>query len=307
MTTRAATATLRCFRVMASEAEVLVVGAEPPLADRAVDRLAELEQRWSRFLEHSDITILNRAQGRAVSVDPSTILAVEAIVEAWHRTGGRFDPTVLPALVAHGYRHSVGVGGALAPAVPGRVIGAPDGIVIDRRAGTITLPPEVAIDLGGIGKGMAADLVVAELLAAGAAGALVNVGGDLRVAGEPPPGADAWYVAVADPRRPGTPLATLGLLDGGIATSGTDVRRWFGADGAPRHHLIDPATGAPATTNVSTATVVAGDAATAEAFATAVVVAGVGEGFRLLDRAGLAGLAVTTDGRVHRSTEVFER
>ncbi|HET6953085.1 MAG TPA: FAD:protein FMN transferase, partial [Acidimicrobiales bacterium] len=127
-------------------------------------------------------------------------------------------------------------------------------------------------DPGGIGKGLAADLVTAELMAAGAAGALVNLGGDLRVRGEPPAG-DVWSVAVAHPLDPARDLLHLGLTDGAVASSSRLRRRWT-QDGRDRHHLIDPRTGGPAGSPLLAVTVVALDGWWAEAAAKSVFVAG---------------------------------
>src|SRR5437870_1539317 len=134
-----------------------------------------------------------------------------------------------------------------------------DAHVIDVDGDRVRLPAGVGLDPGGIGKGLAADLVVAEALAAGAAGACVNLGGDLRVAGRPPEGPSAagktaWTVAVEHPASP-EPLALLGLHDGAVATSTTLRRRWT-AGGQERHHLIDPWTGSPSTSGLTPAAVV---------------------------------------------------
>ena len=103
----------------------------------------------------------------------------------------------------------------------------------------------------------------------GLPGGLVDLGGDLALAGETPE-RGPWRIAVADPRRPGTTAGTLLLHGGGVATSGRDVRR-FGPGGS-LHHLIDPATGEPARPGPLTVTVVAPDAAEAEAHATALAI-----------------------------------
>src|SRR5207244_11191700 len=110
-------------------------------------------------------------------------------------------------------------------------------IAVDGRE--VRLPAGTGFDPGGIGKGLAADMVVAEATASGAAGVCVNLGGDLRVTGLDPTDA-AWTVAVEHPLA-ATPLAYLGLRDGAVATSTTLRRRWQ-VEGQPRHHPLDPLT-----------------------------------------------------------------
>ncbi|MGH2718976.1 MAG: FAD:protein FMN transferase, partial [Actinomycetota bacterium] len=154
----------------------------------------------------------------------------------------------------------------------------------------------VGFDPGGIGKGLAADMVVEELLAAGATGACVNVGGDLRVAGRGP-AADrddrshhaGWVVAVDDPFGEGT-VALLGVGNGGVATTSRLRRHWTGPNGRAVHHLIDPRSGYPAATGLAAVTVVADEAWRAEMLAKAVFLAGPLAGPDLLDAVGAAGL-----------------
>jgi thiamine biosynthesis lipoprotein len=129
-------------------------------------------------------------------------------------------------------------------------------------------------DPGGIGKGLAADLVSRELLAAGARGAVVNVGGDLRARGEPPDNA-TWDVAIADPAQPGRELLRVGLRDGAVATSSRVRRRWQHTQGEA-HHLIDPRTGAPTRTAHATVVAIAQDGWWAEVVAKAVLIGGFG-------------------------------
>ena len=158
-----------------------------------------------------------------------------------------------------------------------------------------------AIDLGGIGKGFAADIVAEELIEAGATGALVNVGGDLVVLGHPSDDT-SWYVGIEDPRRPPQHIARLRLLTGGLATSGTTIRKWTQADGTAAHHLIDPDRAAPSVAGIVTATVIAADAATAEAFATAAMMLPGAEAMAMLERVQLAGLAVDDQGCVFETS-----
>ena len=298
----------RRWRAMGTDAHLVVVGttagttndgrqALESLADAAVDRISELEARWSRFLPSSEISVLNRDGWAAVS--PETFALIDRAIAAWRETGGRFDPLQLRQLQQLGYdrpfdrldrpfdrlRH---------PAVPDRPapeeraddVGAPvdslptgcAGIVLDPYSRTVVLPgapadattgPTPMFDPGGIGKGFAADLVVEELLAAGAAGALVNLGGDLRVEGVPPAGC-GWVIEIGEDAWSKEPPAVLELELGGVATSTPLRRRW--AEGA--HHLLDPATGRPAEHGPALVTAIAGEAWWAEAAATALAVGG---------------------------------
>jgi thiamine biosynthesis lipoprotein len=177
-----------------------------------------------------------------------------------------------------------------------------DDIAID--APTITLPTGLAIDPGGIGKGLAADLAVAQLLASGAAGALVSIGGDIVMGGAPPPAVgDMWTVAVEHPITPAVTVCTLAMNAGGVATSSTRSRRWT-HHGQQRHHVIDPARAAQSTTDLASVTVVAAAGWLAEVHATAALVAGSGGALRYLDRHGLSGVIVTEDGHASATPDL---
>lgn len=258
---------------MGTWAHVVVVGGPRGAAHHARRRIEQLEGRWSRFRPDSEVSRLNRAGGRPVLVSADTA-ALVARAEAGRRgTGGRFDPMVLAPLLDAGYDRSF------------------------RGGGVVGLPTGAGFDPGGIGKGLAADFVVAELRAAGASGACVNLGGDVRVDGAGP-----WVVDVADPFDDGArPIARLALDAGGVATSSCLRRAWTGDDGTRRHHVIDPATGVPADTGVAAVTVVTGDAWRAEVLATAALLAGLPGALDLLAGARATGLVVDDRGAVHHA------
>lgn len=311
------------FRAMGSDAHLIVVGrpesvsADPGAAAlvlRARRRLEELERTWSRFLPHSEVAELNRRRGEDVTVGWETRRLVERALEGWRLSGGRVDPTVLDDLVRAGYDRSFeqlpappgglcddtgpadpaepADGGACPPGVRGRRSGC-SGIRVGPA--TVGLPPGHGFDPGGLGKGLAADLVVEELRSLGAAGVCLNLGGDLRVAGVAP-GGGTWTVAVEQPSSP-LPIALLGLAGGAVATSTTLRRRWrHGAEVA--HHLIDPVTGRPCRSDLVQATAVAAEAWMAEVLAKDVVLRGASDPFRAAELAGAEALAVDRDGRV---------
>ena len=179
----------RTFHVMGSTARIVVVDGHAGDLHRADARLRRFEARWSRFVPESDLSRLNHAEGDPVPVAPETLVLLDHLVAAWRATAGAFDPTLLPALVAAGDAASRDDPAARTTLPPSaRWPGDPDGITIDHDRRSARLPVGTTVDAGGLGKGLAADLVVADLLAGGAAGALVSIGGDLRVAGRAPAG-----------------------------------------------------------------------------------------------------------------------
>ncbi len=292
---------------MGSTAQVIVVGGrERALLHAARHRVEELERRWSRFRPESELSRLNAgasAVPHVVSAD--TFLLVERAVRGWELTHGRYDPTVLPALRGTGYDRDFALVSRADEAAPSpRQRPAPGcaRIGLDPVVCSVSLPAGVEIDPGGIGKGLAADLVTAELLAAGARGALVNLGGDLRVRGEPPEG-NTWAIRVSDPFDDdpcgdGTELFGLGLADGAVATS-TSRRRWWVRDGRVRHHLIDPRRGDAASSELVAVTVVAQDGWWAEVAAKAIFVAGTKASQVTLD--GVLAATVTAIGTLEMS------
>lgn len=264
------------------------------LLDRALARLDQLEQRWSRFLPDSDVSRLNAGRGLPVAVSADTITLVEAMCAGWRATDGSFDPTLLATLVEVGYARSR-VDATRRTSLPAGAArrGDPDAIRLDRRRRVVQLPVGTTIDPGGIGKGLAADLVVAELLAAGVAGALVEIGGDLRVGGAPPTGRGGWRVDVDTAANDGP--TRVELTDGGVATSTSRLRTWL--DGTrTRHHLIDPATLDASDSDAVSCTVIAGTAAWAEAFTKVAFANSARAAIGILERHGLAASITTTHG-----------
>ena len=252
----------RRFSAMGSTVELTTVGGRRSgVIDAAEAREHDLERRRRRCVESSEVSALNRLAGATVRLSDDTLLLVELARRAWHETGGRFDPTVLRAVEAAGYTDSFDRLGSTVSRPPAdeRAIGACHAIEVDRRAGSVRLPSGGGFDPGGIGKGLAADLVSHELSTSGVDGGCVNLGGDLRVWGVGPRGG-GWRVGLG--------ARTIELTDVGVATSGTRRRAWQ-VDGEAVHHLIDPTTSRPSTSGPDTITVIAGAAWRAETSATA--------------------------------------
>lgn len=261
----------------------------------AQEEVAACERELSRFDSSSDLSRLNAAGGRWTPIGRRLLEALGLALRAREDTGGRFDPTVLPALVAAGYDRSF----ELLEEREARTAydwRAGTAIELDLRSSRARLAPGSSVDLGGIGKGYAAGRALDAMLAVSSnlAGGLVDLGGDIAVRGESPEGGP-WLVAIADPRRAGETLAVLALDGGGVATSGRDARR-FGPAGS-LHHLIDPETGESALAGPLTVTVVAPDPAAAEVHATTLAIAGLGEAEAHVEaRPGISALYVRHAG-----------
>jgi thiamine biosynthesis lipoprotein len=169
-------------------------------------------------------------------------------------------------------------------------------IRLDHGRQTVTLQPDVEIDLGATAKALAADLGAQAALAAGGSPALVSLGGDIAVAGPAPE--SGWPVLVAEDH--GAALDSEGELvaitTGGLATSSTTVRRWR-QQGIERHHIVDPRTGAPASIHWRTVSVAAASCVDANAAATASIVFGP-SAVAWLDRHRLAARLVSSAGNV---------
>lgn len=234
-----------------------------------------LEQVMSRFREDSELSTLNRLGELDASVD--LVDVVELALEARRTSNGRFDPTVHDAVVGAGYDRTFA---DVPDDVDAPARAAACGGDVELVGHRIRLGPEVRLDLGGIGKGYAAERVAAELALVGPC--LVSAGGDVAVRGVPEAG--TWPVAVE-----GGP--TLGLTEGGLATSGADRRRWRRA-GVEQHHLIDPATGTPAASDLLRVTAFGSTAVDAEVLAKTLFLGGAAEA----RAAGVPAVLVTTAG-----------
>jgi thiamine biosynthesis lipoprotein len=297
----------RRFACFGAGVEVLVGGSSPSgtaaqlAAMLAQARLRSLHGRLSRFEPSSELSLLNADPGEVVHASRLLRALARAVVEAGERSGGLVDATLVSEIARAGYAASrVGLPGLqAAELVPrdGRPRPArphPDRawqrIVVDDGARTITRPPGLRIDSGGLGKGLAADLV-ASTLAAHPAFA-VDCAGDVRIGGS---AGLARRVLVAHPFG-GAPVHELSIVDGAVATSGVSRRSWRDAGGGAAHHLLDPATGAPAWTGVVQATALAPTALEAETLAKAALLAGPAGGRELLVHGGVL---VLDDASVH--------
>ncbi len=237
--------------------------------------VAALDAAASRFRDDSELRRLNAAGGKPMEVSWLLLVAIEDALRAADQTGGLVDPTVGESLRLCGYDSDFSQVSPASPAPVARVRPVPGWrtVRVDRERRAVTMAPAVRLDLGATAKAGCADRAALAAAALGGCGVLVNLGGDVAVAG-PPPG-DGWVIRIADRHdaAPTAPGVTVALHGGGLASSGTAARRWS-RGGRMMHHIIDPSTGEPAGTRWRTVTVAADSCLAANTATTAGVVLG---------------------------------
>ncbi len=282
------------FRALGTTASVLVT--DPSRLSSAAALLREevdaIDLACSRFRADSEISRLHEQAGRQVRVGELLAEALGAALRAARLTGGLVDPTVGAAIRALGYDRDFArvvsekqcsnpVSHSRPAAVDRSTVLGPapapgwHRVLFDPALRLVVLPRGVHLDLGATAKALAADRAASRLHAALGCGVLVNLGGDLRVAGPEPAG--GWQIALGDDHADALtrPAARIALGTGGLATSGTTTRRWRHA-GRTVHHIVDPRTGDVAKPCWRTVSVVAKSTVDANTASTAAIVLGTG-------------------------------
>ncbi len=265
------------FRAIGTTNRILATdpGVLPQAVAAAQDYLHVLDLAASRFRADSE---LSRIAAAAATAELTTTvghvlggcLRAALDVAAW--TDGLVDPTIGAALLAAGYDADIDVVRARADRPSPRAqVPAPGWHLVryDPDAGVLSIPRGLILDLGATGKAYAADVLADQLVERFGGGFLVDLGGDLAIAGGAPP--SGWAVGVED--RLGHTRQVVAVHDACVATSSTQVRTWR-SDGASRHHILDPRTGAVAAPVWAQVTCAADTTALANAASTAAIVLG---------------------------------
>ena len=290
------------FPALGTFATVLVTGPDTlgPAHQVLAAELAAMDAACSRFRRDSELWRVNHARGRPVTVSPLFAEALTVALDAAELTDGDVDPTCGQSLVRLGYDRDFAL--ARGHTDPLRQPPMPAGgwrrVELDRGHPAVRVPAGILLDLGATAKALAADRAAAAVQAAVGGGVLVNLGGDIRVAGDPPDG--GWPVGVADDADFDTSTASVRprqvvmVRDGGLATSSPLGRTWRRGD-AQLHHIVDPVTGRPARSCWRTATVAAASCVGANIASTAAILRGE-RAIGWLEGLGLPARLVRPDG-----------
>lgn len=259
--------------------------------DEAVAVIIAVHDTLTRFDPKSELSRLNSDPMASVPVSPIMLRFLQAVKFAGESTGGLVDATCLDAVERSGYRHSMNQpdcspGDSMTALDKAEATGHSPGswrdVAVDALRSTVTRPPDLRLDAGGLGKGLAADLSADRLRHLDSFA--VECLGELRFGGTavgPRP------VFVSSPDRGSSPVASLNILEGAIATSGITRRSWVDGNGRPSHHLIDPRTGEPAYSGVIQVTALGKSALEAEVRAKAALISGPEEAMGWLPDGGV--------------------
>lgn len=263
------------------------------------------EDVLSRTAEGSELYALNASNGETVECGADDILPalIETALTISDATNGAFDPTLAPVLDAWGFtkdERRVPSTDELKELLSHTGCGK---VALEKTADgwTVTLLDGAQLDLGGIAKGYAADLLRAQLEKEGVTSATLDLGGDVFVMGRKTDGSD-WRIAVKDPADTESYLGVVSAADKFVVTSGV-YERYFEENGVRYHHILDPKTGCPAESGLVSVTVLCGNGAWADALSTACFVLGPDGALALRDDLADQGtdfelILVTDDGRV---------
>jgi FAD:protein FMN transferase len=240
-----------------------------------VGELMAVDMACSRFRPDSELWRVNHAHGHPVGISPLLTQALATALTAARITDGDVDPTCGQSLARLGYdrdfaqaqRDTTGLATQPAPAAGWQTV------ELDTEQRTVRVPEAVMLDLGATAKALAADRAATRIHTAVGCGVLVNLGGDIRVAGEPPAG--GWRVGILDdlasaPAACTEPSQAVIIRDGGLATSSTGARAWRRGK-ARMHHIVAPGTGRPADSCWRTVSVAAATCVDANTASTAAI------------------------------------
>lgn len=290
------------FEVFGTTAVLLVTGGRDIGAARALadEKLAQVDLACSRFRPDSELSRLNAAGGKPVTVSQTLADLLRAALRAAELTDGRVDPTCGSALIALGYDRDfadvLASGGPAGLPRTARPVPGWQSVHLDEQSRSVRLDNGAQLDLGATAKAWAADQCAGQISDQMRCGVLVSLGGDVATAGEAPAG--GWRIRVTDDHAApqAAPGQTVAIASGGLATSSTTVRTWS-AGGHPVHHIVDPATGAPAASCWRTVSAAAGTCTDANTASTAAIIRGA-DAPAWLSELGLPARLVRQDGSV---------
>ena len=273
---------------------------EIQLQQQVEELLENINALMSTWRADSEISRFNTSTSTGwIDVSPQTHSLLQEAVQIHQLSGGAFDPTVSPLVELWGFGHTLpehGIPDDLQIKSKLQHTGLENLRLNDSAKRMRKTIPQLQLDLSAIAKGYAVDEVARLVSTQDIQNYLVEIGGEIRVAGKNPEG-ETWRVAVEYPHNEKlrSAAALLSLTDAAIATSG-DYRNFVEIDGKRYSHIIDPLTGRPVTHNPASVTLISRECLSADAWATAFSVIGTHKGVELANSLQIAVMFIERDG-----------
>lgn len=277
-----AAAATRAFTAMDTGMTLTVHAADQAAADEAADACERRVRELDAALSPEMLASMSDANSDVAYFCDDLQPLFATALDVARETDGAFDPTVYPLTSAWGFtdgNHRVPSDDELAALLP--LVGF-ERVDFDASTGAFVIEQGTQMDVGGVAKGFAADELSALLRERGVTSALFDLGGNVTALGSKPDGS-LWKVGIADPSAPDRLAGALSVQDATVSTSGA-YQRFFDEGGTRYHHLLDPATGYPAASDLASVSVVGPNGARCDALSTACYVLGT-EGALALWRA----------------------
>ena len=262
----------KSFFAMDTYMTITVYGENAGTAlNQAEERVTELEKLWSVTDENSEIYAVNHSGGAAVTISDETAELLGLSLDISKITDGALDCTMYPVLTEWGFTtsdYTIPTDEKISALLKNTSY---EKVKIDGNS--VSIPENMQIDLGAVGKGYTGDLIVDILQKNDIESALLDLGGNIQTIGTKPDGTD-WKLGLRSPFDEGS-LATLEVSDCTVITSGGYERYFVGEDGETYWHILDPETGRPAHSGLVSVTIVGKEGRLCDALSTSLFVMGL--------------------------------
>lgn len=271
--------------------------------DEAVSHVEEWESLWSVTDENSEIYAANHSHGRPVPLSTETENLLRFALEMSGQTQGALDPTIYPLVSAWGFidqEYRIPSDEEIQELLS---LTGYEKVALENHA--VTLPEGMQLDLGAAGKGYTGELLADHLKEQGVTSALLDIGGNIQMVG-PKPDGTKWRLGIRNPFEDGS-FGTLEAQDCAVVTSGGYERYFTGEDGTTYWHILDPATGRPADSDLASVTIIGDSGVLCDALSTAIFVMGLEEGIQCWETyGGFDMLLMTLDGEIYLTEGIEE-
>lgn len=272
------------------------------LLDGTFSLVRQYEGLFSKTLENSDISRINRAEGTPTAVDPATAELIQTALNYSAKTNGKFDITI--GRVSDLWDFTAEPPSLPSPEALDAALPTVNWKQVKVDGNTVTVPSGTQLDLGGIAKGYIADRAAEYLRANGISRGILNLGGNIYALGGKS-GTEPWKVGIQRPFADRNEIiGSVSVRDCSVVTSGL-YERFFELDGTLYHHILDPQTGYPVSNGMESVTILSKSSAMADALSTSAFLLGVEEAKTLIESLpDTEAVFVLSDGTVQKTSGI---